>query len=173
MPIPAYITIQGEKQGNITEKALTVDSVGTLYKDDHKDEILVEAFQHVVTKPTDPQSGQPTGDRVHRPFVITKVFDRASPLLYNALCTGEMLPKVELKWYRPTKAGGTEHYFTITLEEAIIVNITSYMYNCQNKDLAQFTHLEDVSFTYSKIEWRHEKASTSGSDSWRTDQPKK
>jgi type VI secretion system secreted protein Hcp len=167
MPIPAYLTIKGTKQSDITEGALTQASVGQLYKDDHKDEILVEAFKHEITKPTDPQSGQVTGDRVHHPIVITKVFDKSSPMLYNALCTGEMLKEVELKWYRATKDGPLEHYFTTKLEEAIIVNITAYMPNCQDKNLAHFTHLEDVSITYGKISWRHELAKTEGQDSWR------
>ncbi|WP_252724590.1 type VI secretion system tube protein Hcp, partial [Acinetobacter baumannii] len=38
-------------------------------------------FNHEVIIPRDPQSGQPTGQRVHKPVVITKVFDKASPLL--------------------------------------------------------------------------------------------
>ncbi len=60
-----------------------------------------------------------------------------------------------------------EHYFTITLEDAIIVDITSYMPNCQDPSQECFTHLEDVSFTYRKITKTHEIASTSESDDWR------
>ena len=33
--------------------------------------------------------------------------------------------------------------------------------------IAAFTHLEDVSFSYRKINWTHEIASTTGSDDWR------
>ncbi|MDV3443847.1 type VI secretion system tube protein Hcp, partial [Pseudomonas otitidis] len=36
-----------------------------------------------------PQSGQPTGQRVHKPLMITKVFDKSSPLIFNALTSGE------------------------------------------------------------------------------------
>ncbi len=172
MPVPAYLSIEGKTQGNISEGSLTEPSVGNIWQQGHENEILVEAFKHVVTKPTDPQSGQPSGDRVHRPVVITKVFDKSSPKLYNALCTGELLPKVEIKWFRATQAGGTEHYFTTKLEDAIIVNIDAYMPNCQDKNVAQFTHLEDISFTYRKISWRHEKASTEGADDWRAPQHK-
>jgi len=166
MPIPAYMTVTGTKQQNITQGALTKDSVGTLYKDDHKDEILVEAFKHTVTIPTDPQSGMTTGERVHRPVIVTKVFDKSSPMLYNALCTNELVD-VEIKWFRPTQDAGIEHYFTTKLEQAKIIDITAYMPNCQDKNLAHFTHLEDISFSYAKITWRHEKASTEGTDSWR------
>ncbi|MDH3882896.1 MAG: Hcp family type VI secretion system effector [Desulfobacterales bacterium] len=167
MPTPAYLSIAGSTQGNITEGAFTEDSVGNIYQGGHENEILVEAFSHTVTVPTDPQSGQPTGQRVHQPLTITKVFDKSSPMLYKALTTGERLPTCELKWYRTSKTGTQEHYFTIRLEDAIITNITGRMPNCQDPNQAHFTQLEDVSFSYRKITWTHEIASTSGEDDWR------
>lgn len=41
------------------------------------------------------------------------------------------------------------------------------MPNCQDPNMAHFTHLEDVYFTYRKIVWTHEVSGTSGSDDWR------
>ncbi|RPZ98033.1 type VI secretion system tube protein Hcp, partial [Pseudomonas aeruginosa] len=102
----------------------------------------VQGFNHEVIIPRDPQSGQPTGQRVHKPVVITKVFDKASPLLLAALTSGERLTKVEIQWYRTSAAGTQEHYYT--------------------------TVLEDVHFTYRKITWTHEVSGTSGSDDWRS-----
>ncbi|WP_422766527.1 type VI secretion system tube protein TssD [Pseudomonas aeruginosa] len=52
------------------------------------------------------------GQRVHKPVVITKVFDKASPLLLAALTSGERLTKVEIQWYRTSAAGTQEHYYT-------------------------------------------------------------
>ena len=117
--------------------------------------------------PRDPQSGQPSGQRTHRPVTVTKIFDKASPLLYTALCTGEVLPTVEIKWYRTAPSGVQEHYFTIKMEDAVIVDMQGYMPNCQDPANASFTHLEDVSFSYRSITWNHEVAGTSGSDDWR------
>ncbi len=167
MPTPAYMSIQGEKQGAITQGTLTDASVGNIWQQDHQNEILVEAFQHTVLIPTDPQSGQPTGQRVHRPLTITKVFDKSSPLLYSALTSGERLTKIEIKWYRTSKEGQQEHYFTHILEDAVIVDLTARMPNCQDPGQSHFTHLEDLTFTYRKISWRHEVSSTEGSDDWR------
>jgi type VI secretion system secreted protein Hcp len=167
MPTPAYLSIEGATQGNITEGAFTEDSVGNVYQEGHENEILVEAFSHTVTVPTDPQSGAPTGQRVHKPLTITKVFDKSSPMLYTALSSGERLPKCEIKWWRTSSSGTQEHYFTIKLEDAIITNITARMPNCQDPSQAHFTHLEDVSFSYRKITWTHEVGSTSGEDDWR------
>mgnify|MGYP001187674976 CR=1 FL=1 len=167
MPTPAYLTVEGVRQGNITQGTFTQESVGNVYQEGHENEILVEAFSHTITIPRDPQSGQPTGQRVHKPLVITKVFDKCSPLLYTALTTGERLKKCELKFYRTSSDGKQEHYFTIALEDAIIVDINAYMPNCQDPSKAHFTHLEDVAFTYRKITWTHEVGGTEGSDDWR------
>jgi type VI secretion system secreted protein Hcp len=167
MPTPAYLTIEGSKQGPITAGTFTQDSVGNVYVEGHEDEILVQAFSHTVTVPTDPQSGQPTGQRVHGPFTVTKVFDKCSPLLYTALTSGEKMTKCLLKWYRTSADGQQEHYFTMELEDAIIVDIHASMPNCQDPSVAHFTHLEEVSFSYRKITWTHEVGGTSGEDDWR------
>jgi type VI secretion system secreted protein Hcp len=168
MPTPAYLSIVGETQGAMTSGAFTGESVGNIYQEGHEDEILVQAFSHECSVPTDVQSGQPTGQRVHKPMTITKIFDKSSPLLYVALSTGERLSACRLKWYRTSAAGVQEHYFTIALEDAVVTNIRSYMPNCQDPSQAHFTHLEDVSFTYRKIIWTHEVAGTSGEDDWRS-----
>jgi type VI secretion system secreted protein Hcp len=167
MPTPAYLTIQGSVQNKITEAAFTEKSVGNVYQEGHEDEILVQGFHHEVQVPVDPQSGQPTGQRVHKPVVITKVFDKSSPMLYQALTTGEKLTKCELKWYRTSTTGSQEHYFTTDLEDAIITNIEAVMPNCQDPGQSHFTHLEKVSFSYRKITWSHVAASTSSEDDWR------
>ncbi len=167
MPTPAYMTIEGNSQGNITQDAFTEDSVGNIWQEGHENEILVQAFKHNVMIPRDPRSGQPTGQRVHQPMTVTKIFDKASPLLYNALCSGELLTTVEIKWYRTAPSGVQEHYFTIKMEDAIIVDIQGYMPNCQDPANDAFTHLEDISFSYRSITWNHEVAGTSGSDDWR------
>ncbi len=72
------VSITGTKQGLITAGAFTEDSVGNTYQEGHEDQVMVQGFNHEVIIPRDPQSGQPTGQRVHKPVVITKVFDKAS-----------------------------------------------------------------------------------------------
>ncbi len=168
MATPAYVSVTGEKQGLITAGAFTADSVGNAYQEDHEDQVMVQAFSHQVIIPRDPQSGQPTGQRIHKALCITKVFDKASPLLLAALTTGEKMTEVIIKWYRNSASGTQEHYYTTTLEDAIIVEIKDYMHNCQDPENSHFTHLEDVHFTYRKITWTHEVCGTSGSDDWRT-----
>ncbi len=81
MPTPAYISITGKTQGNITKGATTADSVGNVFVEGHEDQILVQEIEHRVTTPTDPQSGQPSGQRVHKPYVFTCALNKAVPLL--------------------------------------------------------------------------------------------
>ncbi|MCE1777137.1 Hcp family type VI secretion system effector, partial [Enterobacter hormaechei] len=105
------ISITGKTQGNITAGSFTAESVGNIYVQGHEDEMLVQAFDHVVTVPTDPQSGQPSGQRAHKPFRFTVALNKSVPLLYNALASGEMLTSVVLKWYRTSVEGKQEHFF--------------------------------------------------------------
>ncbi|WP_433737948.1 Hcp family type VI secretion system effector [Pseudomonas putida] len=167
MPTPAYLVINGNRQGLITAGTFTPESVGNVYQEGHEDKILVQAFHHQITVPRDPQSGQPTGQRVHKPLMISKVFDKSSPLIFNALTSGELLDSCRIAWYRTSSAGKQEHYFSIELEDAVIVDVQTRMPSCQDPNMAHFTHLEDVYFTYRKITWTHEVCGTSGSDDWR------
>ena len=98
-------------------------------------------------------------------MVITKVFDKASPLLLAALTSGERLTKVEIQWYRTSAAGTQEHHRPGRRDHR---RHQDYMHNCQDPGNAHFTHLEDVHFTYRKITWTHEVSGTSGSDDWRS-----
>lgn len=167
MPTPAYLSIIGTTLGEITKGASTAASVGNIYQEGHEDHILVQAFTHRITMPFAPQSGQPTGQRVHAPLMITKIMDRSSPLLFSALTRGEVLTTCLLKFYRITTGGNEDHYFTIELEDAVIVDIQSRMANCQDPAQAHFSHLEDIYFNYRRITWTHETGGTMAIDDWR------
>ena len=132
MPTPCYISITGQTQGNITAGAFTADSVGNIYVQGHEDEMLVQEFLHNVTVPTDPQSGQPAGQRAHKPFIFTVALNKAVPLMYNALASGEMLPTTELHWWRTSVEGKQEHYFTTRLTDSTIVDMKLHMPHCQD-----------------------------------------
>ncbi|HDI3250475.1 TPA: type VI secretion system effector Hcp-2, partial [Vibrio cholerae] len=160
MPTPCYIKIEGQTQGLITAGACTADSIGDSFVEGHEDEMLVQQFDHTVTVPTDPQSGQPSGQRVHKPFKFTVALNKAVPLLYNALSSGEKLKSVELKWYRTSLEGKQENFFTTKLENASIVDIHCEMPHCQDPAKADFTQNLTVSLSYRKITWDHVNAGT-------------
>jgi len=158
MPMPFHMSLTGKTQGNISQGCCTMEG--------RKDTILCQAFNHEVYIPRDPQTGLPTGKRVHNALIVTKVFDKGSPKLYQALATGERMSDVTMKYYRINASGNEEHYFTIKLEDAIIVSIKPWIPNALDPARESFTHMEDVSFTYSKIIWTWEIDGVEAQDSW-------
>ncbi|WP_413111681.1 Hcp family type VI secretion system effector [Thaumasiovibrio sp. DFM-14] len=167
MPSPAYMSINGETQGHITAGTYSADSVGNSWQEAHIDEFLVQQLDHALTVPRDPQSGQPTGQRVHRPLIVTKSQDRCSPLLFNALVGGEKLPECELRFYRTSVQGKQEHYYTVKLIDALLVDIETRMAHCQDEATATRNIEEVLKFTYRAIEVTHEVCGTAGNDDWR------
>jgi len=151
------MTLTGENQGDI---------LGSCTMAGREDSILIEGFKHEIVIPRDPQTGLPTGKRRHEPMTVTKFFDKSSPLLYQALCTGEQMKDVTLKWYRIAATGKEEHYFTTVLEDAIIVSIRPFMPNALDKETEQYGHMEEVSFTYRRINWTFEEGGLSATDDW-------
>jgi type VI secretion system secreted protein Hcp len=153
--MPIHMIVKGDKQGEMKGDNKMKGREGT---------ILVQALSHTINIPTDPQSGQPVGKRIHQPLMVTKIIEQSSPLLYLALCSGEKMT-VTLKWYR--QAGAVEeHYFTTTLEEAVLVAQRQYIPNVFDKDTAEYQHMEECSFTYRKIIWTHETEGKQSEDDW-------
>jgi len=158
MPMPSHLYLEGLKQGKIE---------GSCDQQGREGSILVQALNHDVFIPRDPQSGQPTGKRVHNPMTITKVFDASSPKLFQALSTGERFKTVELKFFRINETGNEEHYYTIKLENAILVSVKSYYPNCLDASFGSYGHMEDLSFTYEKIIWTWQPDGIEAEDSWK------
>ena len=166
MATPAYMTIRGVKQGAIASGAMTPQSVGRMSKSDHPDEIQVQAFSHKLLVPVDIQNGQPTGLRQHPGFTITKIFDRTSPLICQALATSESIEEITIKWFRTGEDGKLVNYFTHTFHDALVVGYHAYMLNCLDKNVADIQHMEEIAFSYKSVQWEHVLASTMGGDSW-------
>lgn len=85
MSLLAYMYVKGKKQGNIQ---------GSVTQKGRQGSIAVIAYHHSIVSPRDPQSGLPTGQRMHKPFTVVKTTDKATPPLYTALCTNEDLLEV-------------------------------------------------------------------------------
>jgi type VI secretion system secreted protein Hcp len=157
MPMPCHMTLTGEKQGKIEGSCDMQGREGT---------ILVYELHHSVTIPRSPTDGLATGKRVHAPMTIVKEIDKSSPKLFQALCTGEHMKNVVLKYYRITKQGTEEHYYTTTLEDAIIVSYNPVIPNTLLATSEPYKHMESVSFTYKKIKVTWEATGIEAEDSW-------
>ncbi len=166
MPQPCYLKIFGKNQGFITRNASSVESIGDSFVESHTDEILVQSVGNVVMTPTDRQSGQPSGQRVHGPLKITCEITSALPLLYNALCQGETLEKVSLDWYRMSNSGHQEKFFNTSLTNARLSEIQVLLPDSREHEAKGINQFVNLFFNYRKIEWSHISANTYGIDDW-------
>src|SRR3954465_6887753 len=115
MALNAYLNLKGQKQGDIK---------GSVTQKGREGKIMVIAVSHEIISPRDTASGMPTGKRMHKPMVITKELDQASPLLYNALVNNENITEWHLQFWRPSPSGAEDQHFTISLTNANIAGIT-------------------------------------------------
>jgi type VI secretion system secreted protein Hcp len=92
MALNAYLRLKGQKTGEVK---------GSVTQKGREGKIMVIAASHSILSPRDPQSGLPTGMRMHKPFVITKEADKSSPVLYNMLVTNENISEWELQFWSP------------------------------------------------------------------------
>lgn len=93
-----------------------------------------------IVSPIDHASGQATGKRQHKPFIITKELDKSTPLLAKYAADGKHFPTVELSF--PNPKGGPNAYYKVTFEDVVISSITKPN-NAQP--------MESISFNFTKI----------------------
>jgi type VI secretion system secreted protein Hcp len=144
-----YLTLTGENQGEIK---------GGVVVQGKENSILVLASTHSIISPRDAASGLPTGKRQHKPITITKLVDKASPLLAECITKNENILTWKLDFWRLSKAGAEQLYFTIELENAAVAGIS------QQATADGFT--ERVSFTYQKIIWTWVDGGITAQDDW-------
>ena len=157
MAMTSYLKVEGMRQGPIE---------GDCTQKGQEKWILVYGLDHSVELPRDPLSGLPTGQRMHKPFVITKAVDQASPLLYAACASGEHMKKWELVYKRINEKGQEEKYFTIALQNAVIVRIRHYKPLTLLETNKPYHDMEEISFSYTRITWTHNIASKEAVDDW-------
>ena len=157
MALYSYLKLKGQKQGNIK---------GGVTQKGREGKILVMAFSHEIHSPRDPASGLPTGKRIHQPFVITKEIDKSSPLLYSALVNNETLTGWELQCFAAKSAGLEVNNYTVTLTNASIAAINSIMLNNKVPENTKMPMMEEVSFTYQKIQWTWVDGGIIAEDNW-------
>lgn len=138
------MAIQGEKQG-----AFPGAKDGT---------ISGLRFSHGVRSPRDAASGQATGKRVHSPVVFTKPMGVASIQIFKALAENENLPSVTINLPGGERGAG----YRIKLTNAVVSEVKQYTEGTGSGS----TVLEDVSFTYQKIEVQDLGTGTLAADDW-------
>ncbi|HVK70807.1 MAG TPA: type VI secretion system tube protein TssD, partial [Polyangium sp.] len=164
MALNAYLRLKGQKQGEIK---------GSVTQKGRENSIMIIAVSHEIMSPRDPASGLPTGKRMHKPFIVTKELDKASPLLYSSLVNNENISEWELKHYTPQvkaqQGVGTEvNHYTVRLINANIASVNFRMPNNRNPDLMKYAEYEEIAFTYQKIIWTWNEGGITAEDDWET-----
>ena len=127
----SYVSFKGSKQGQFKG-----ESRGKGGRED-KGWFEIQGFELQGEVPVDANKpGAASGKRTHKPIIITKEMDGASPQLLNAHYTNETLESVIIQ----TVDDQNKSTRRITLTNALI------------SDIKKNGALEDISFTYEKIE---------------------
>lgn len=124
------------------------------FKGGAREGIRVIEVIHSVTSPRDPQSGlaSRSGKRQWKPITIVKEIDAASPKLFRALQTNELL-QVEVEFNPAGKAPKT-----VNLSDARILKIRKARQGARE--------VEQIDFVYQKIEVTFRDGRKSFTDDW-------
>jgi type VI secretion system Hcp family effector len=157
MAYHGYLSITGQKQGLISAGCSSQESIGNKCQIAHVDEIMVLSFDHHMF------NAENSNHATHVPVTITKNIDKATPLLAQALANREVV-NCELTFYRVSKFGAQEKFFTVKLKECLISNqLMDIPHVTSDSDAEPQEH---VSIRYRDITWTHHLANTSGWASW-------
>jgi type VI secretion system secreted protein Hcp len=133
-----FLTVKGSKQGDLVgEGGPKANARG----------IPILGYTLGVAVPHSAGSGQATGKRVYEPVGVYKIAGPATPQLFQALVTGELLPKVTISTYTTGNTGKESLYFTITLTNAFITGLEH-----EPGEEVDRRELEEIEFSFEKIE---------------------
>ena len=160
MPHPFYISVEGTKQGR-----LKGSTNGT--REAKGGKIAGLRFSAETVSARDVATGQASGKRQHKPITITKEWDAASPQLYQALVTNEVLKSVLFEFLKTNPDGEEYVHHTIKLTNATVANIKAYVdLTDTSGDPYDGHELEDIAFSFQKIEMANVDGKTMAVDDW-------
>jgi type VI secretion system secreted protein Hcp len=158
MAYEAYMTIEGVKQGKFKGESI---------RGPHKDKMGVLGFEYEVVSPRDVASGQASGKRQHKPVKIIKEWGAASPQLFQAVTTNEVLKSVLFEFIRTTPEGKEDIHYTIKLTNATVCGHHKFTdKGAKHEETADTHELEEISFTFQKIELESKWGKTMANDDW-------
>lgn len=158
-----YVTIEGKKQGKFKGESI---------REAHKDKIAGLSYSHEINSPRDVATGQASGKRQHGPVTITKEWGASTPQIFQALVSNESLTSVLFEFIHTTPDGAEEVYQTVKLANATVSKVRQITGVGESASTAKTqatydTHeLEEVSFTYQRIEVENLPGQTSAMDDW-------
>jgi len=155
-----YVSIEGQKQGKFK---------GESPRDAHKAKLPGVRFSYECVSPRDANTGQASGKRQHRPVTFTKEWGAASPQIFQALVTNEVLKTVLFEFVHTTPEGTEEVYHTVKLTNATVSGLQQFVGQSEEGskgELYATRELETVSMTFQKIEIENKVGKTVAMDDW-------
>ena len=153
-----YVKITGAKQGAFKNETP---------REKQKGKIPGISFHYEVKSPRDTASGMASGKRTHQPVRFIKEWGPASPQLFQALCTNEVLQSVLFEFVKTDKNGEEYVYHTIKLVNASVTNHRMFLDSESKADQSHDVHeLEEISFTFQRIEMENKDGKTMAVDDW-------
>ena len=139
MPMTAFMEIPGVKGDALQKHVL--------------DQIIVVAVTQETVAEIDPTSAMPKPKTRHRPLVITKRCDSASPLLYDALDQNKEFDKVRLNFWRiPPFGGAEENHLSMVITDVQVAFLRLKMLNNRTPG-PDLPVGEELGLTYKTITW--------------------
>ena len=155
MAFPFYLKVTGSRQGDFKGDSSDPRRAGWIKCLD---------FQLQLVSPRDQRSGQVSGKRIWKPIVITKQWDPASPQFLQSLATNELLSSVLIE-FESDLADGTEGtYYSVHLTDASVAKVRQYI--GRHGEAADLFEIEEIDFTFRKIDIVFKDGGTTFSDNW-------
>lgn len=149
-----YVTIEAATQGRLA---------GEIPRSVHKGKLAGLGFSYEVTSPRVAGSGAGTGGREHGTVTFTKEWGPASPQLFSALVTNEVIESALFEFVRRNDVGVDYVFHTIKLTDACVTAIHQYVAAQEDAELDN-AELEDVALTFRGIEIENVDGRTAASD---------
>ena len=112
------------------------------------------------------RTGRPEKDKnKHKPLVITKDVDLASPALQAALLSGASFNFATLEFWRTPPGGGSDqNYYSIVMSGVQVIGIRLLMPNNRFASNEQLPEQEEISLSYTSITYTFSAGGKPGTD---------
>jgi len=157
MALQGYIsTCEATKNGKIE---------GSCDQENHKKAMMIYEFDFTAYIPSEKYDTAATGRRVYEPIRFVKEIDGATPLLMNALATGDTIKKLVFECWHIAN-GIEELYYKITLENATITKVHQFKKLTLDPALSHLNDMEEVFVRFGHIAMEHVIAKKAMDDNW-------
>jgi len=140
-PVTAiFVAVKGKTQGSFKGEGAT-----------DKQQFAALALDYEVKSPRDSATGQASGKRQHLPLSVVKEWGAATPQLFQALVTNEVLETVDIDCYGHSAEGKEAIAHRVKLSNAHVVSIQQ-VGGTKAASPPGLRELETVAFAFEKIE---------------------